>query len=178
MLWLDSKGTYLNCYLDWNKASTPRILLSVVDVLGVPDLCSSRISVLSFSNSVHQSHTCFYDITLAPYTPSTCRWISAGNRFFRHKNIIKLLTSMAGHVSINDSNWDFGTLLYNYLHLPASFKFCDHLTYIDRKFNAGKFVPSCIRLQGLLPYLLSHFVFSISKQCLFIDFWKYKSGKA
>ncbi|GBL75405.1 hypothetical protein AVEN_194597-1 [Araneus ventricosus] len=39
---------------------------AVMDVLGHPDHCSSRTSVLPSSYSLHQKQTCFRDITLAP----------------------------------------------------------------------------------------------------------------
>ncbi|GBN19574.1 hypothetical protein AVEN_35373-1 [Araneus ventricosus] len=39
---------------------------AVVDVSGRPDHCSSFTSVLPNSYYLHQNHTCFRDITLAP----------------------------------------------------------------------------------------------------------------
>ncbi|GBM25393.1 hypothetical protein AVEN_245807-1 [Araneus ventricosus] len=64
---------------------------SVVDVLGHPDLCSSRSSVLP--SSLHQTQFVF--LTLHSST------ISAGDVFFKGKNFITLCTSIADHVSIN-----------------------------------------------------------------------------
>lgn len=70
----------------WNdrlKSKTPHGIHCHLDMLGCPDLCSSRTPVLPLSNSMRQNHTCFRD--------TSCWWISAGDAFFRHKNLTTIL---------------------------------------------------------------------------------------
>jgi hypothetical protein len=55
---------------------------------------------------MHQTQTCFHDMTLAPYT-SSWWWISADEVPFSHKSLITLLTLMFDHVSASPAiyNW-------------------------------------------------------------------------
>jgi hypothetical protein len=56
-------------------------------------------AVLPLSKAVHQTQTCFHDITLALYNSTSWRWISAGDVPFSHTHLITLRTSMFDHVS-------------------------------------------------------------------------------
>jgi hypothetical protein len=57
------------------------------------------LCVLPLLKAVHQTQTCFRDMTLAPYTSKSWRWISAGHVPFSRRNLITLRTSMFYHVS-------------------------------------------------------------------------------
>ncbi|GBN82727.1 hypothetical protein AVEN_228418-1 [Araneus ventricosus] len=52
---------------------------AVVDVLGRPNLCSSRTSVPPSSNSLHQYHTCFRDIAFTSHKPACQNQLKALN---------------------------------------------------------------------------------------------------
>jgi hypothetical protein len=56
------------------------------------------LCVLPLSKAVHQTQTCYHDMTLAPYTSTSWRWISAGHVPFSRRNLITLRTSMFDHV--------------------------------------------------------------------------------
>jgi hypothetical protein len=76
----------------------------------VPPNCSATTThmcgwqcVASPYHVVHHAQTCFHDMTLAWYTSTSWRRISAGDVPFSHRNLITLRTSMFRHVSAGPS---------------------------------------------------------------------------
>ena len=122
------KLTHSNVTISLNQSWGTPSIVSPVDVLGHLALFSSLKSVLPLSNSIHQNHACFHDVTHLPYTSTNCWSISAEEFFFKYKNSpcfcqhSHLLTEILSC---------YGTTSSIYRHLS---KYCDRFHYLKMDF--------------------------------------------